>query len=75
MTVPPPSMMGGVGRAEYLLRIALPPDVKQGGNFTCIATNEVGTTVRNVEVTVQSKCYNDVMMMSILRHLEYIWHC
>jgi hypothetical protein len=62
-------MVGGVGRAEYLLGIALPPDIKQGGNFTCIATNDVGTTVRYVEVIVQSKCYNDVVMMSILPRL------
>lgn len=66
-TTPPPSMVGGVGRAEFLLGVPLPPDIKQGGNFTCIATNEVGTAVRTVEVIVQSKCCCNVMMMSLLR--------
>lgn len=63
-------MVGGVERAEFLLGIALPPDIKQGGNFTCIATNEVGTAVRTVEVIVQSKCYYDVMMISLLPRLD-----
>ena len=70
MTAPLPSMVGGVERAEFLLGIALPPDIKQGGNFTCIATNEVGTAVRTVEVIVQSKCYYDVMMISLLPRLD-----
>ena len=67
MTVPPPSMVGGVERVEFLLGVALPPDIKPGGNFTCIATNEVGTAVRTVEVIVQSKCCCNVMMLSLPR--------
>lgn len=55
VTVPPPSMVGGVKRAEFLLAIVPPPGIKQGGNFTCIATNELGTAVRSVEITVQRK--------------------
>ena len=55
MTVPPPSMVGGVERAEYLFTMAPRPATKVGGNFTCMATNEVGTTVRTVEVIVQRK--------------------
>ena len=62
MTVPPPSMVGGVKRAEFLFAIAPPPDTKEGGNFTCIVTNEVGTTVRSVEITVQRKWCCAVMM-------------
>ena len=54
-------MVGGVERAEFLLSVPPPgppgsiPEVKQGGNFTCIATNEVGTTVSSVEIIVQRK--------------------
>ena len=55
MTAPPPSMVGGVERAEFLFAFAPPPATKVGGNFTCIATNEVGTTIRTVEVIVQRK--------------------
>ena len=41
--------------AEFLFRAVPFPDFKMGGNLTCIATNEVGTTSRTVEVIVQRK--------------------
>ena len=71
MTVPPPSMVGGVERAEFLFAIAPPPDIKEGGNFTCIATNEVGTTVRSVEIIVQRKwCCAEFLRLDAYIHFS-----
>ena len=54
-SVPSPSMVGGVVRAEFLFRALPPPEFKIGGTFTCVATNEVGTINRTVEVIVERK--------------------
>lgn len=55
MSVPSSTMNGGLVMAEYLF-LALPPmQFKVGGNFTCVASNQIGTTVRTVEIIVQRK--------------------
>ena len=48
-------MNGGLVMAEYLFAALPPPDFKVGGNFTCVASNQIGTTVRTAEVIVQRK--------------------
>ena len=62
-------MNGGLVTAEYLFLALPPPDFKVGGNLTCVATNQIGTTVRTVEVIVQrksvSKCSDDVSQISL----------
>lgn len=54
-TVPSASMDGGTVQAEHLFEALPSPEVKEGGNFTCVASNQVGTTMRTVEVIVQRK--------------------
>ena len=48
-------MEGGTVRSEYVFAALPPPDIKVGGNFTCVASNEIGTVVKSVEVIVQRK--------------------
>ena len=48
-------MDGGTVQAEHLFEALPSPGVKEGGNFTCVASNQIGTTMRTVEVIVQRK--------------------
>lgn len=79
-SVPSSNIIGGNVSAEFLFMSVPFPNFKEGGNLTCIATNEVGTTTRTVEVIVQRKWYCDVMMISLnitpssMAHIR-MWVC
>ena len=54
-SVPLPFMEGGTVRSEYIFAALPPPTSKVGGNFSCVASNQIGTAVMSVEVIVQRK--------------------